>query len=156
MQLATDALSGILRMVRLRACIYFIRSLPEGWGMKSALVPQAPLHMVLSGTCLLSHGDSSLWLRAGDAVLFPAGEAHVLVDRPGVQPQSGGEFLTRLKHTAEPHGEAVAVRLLCGHFEWDRSFDHPLFRELPSRMLVRGLFRGPCADAFAALVSRMA
>jgi len=45
-----------------------------------------------------------------------------------------------------------ATRVLCGDFEWDVRLDHPLFRDLPEDIVVRGIFEHPDAHLFRAVI----
>ena len=63
MQIPGDALSDVLKMVHLRACIYFVKDMPSGWGMEIPATANGPLHMVLDGSTDLPpphHGKRTL------------------------------------------------------------------------------------------------
>ena len=148
----SDALSDVLRLVRLRACVYFVKNMRPGWGISVPAVPNGPLHLVLDGTCVLRHGDRDIELRAGDAVLFPHGARHEMLSDKHARAEFGPSAIERLM--AEPgegpdHG---ATRMLCGHFEWDGTLDHPMFNELPEMVLVRGIFDREGAVLFRTLL----
>ena len=147
-----DALSDVLRLVRLRACVYFVKDMAPPWGLDIPAMPNGPLHMVLAGECLLRHGGQELSLRAGDAVLLPHGARHTMLDRPETVPDYGPDVIERLM--AEPTSEPApgATRMLCGHFEWDGALDHPLFRELPGLIVVRDVFNGEEALRFQTII----
>lgn len=160
MQTDDDALSAVLQMVRLKACVYFMRDLLGPWGMEIPRQPHGPFHMVLRGTCLLEHGGTRLRLTAGDVVLFPDGAPHALRDREQTPLRPAAEVFPHLVSApaaaagnaagnggrngggngAGNGAEAGATRMLCGHFERDRRFDHPMFRELPPMLVVRNVF----------------
>ena len=147
-----DALSDVLRLVRLRACVYFVKNMAPPWGLEIPAVPNGPLHMVLAGQCLLRHDDQEVFLRAGDAVLLPHGARHIMLDRRETVPDHGPDVMARLM--AEPDNEPApdATRMLCGHFEWDGALDHPLFRELPDLIVVRDVFDGAEAPRFRTII----
>lgn len=149
---ARDALSDVLRLVRLRACIYFIKDMAPPWGLDIPAMPNGPLHMVLAGQCLLRHGDREVSLHAGDAVLLPHGARHTMLDRPDTVPDYGPDVMERLM--TEPDSEPIpgATRMLCGHFEWDGTLDHPLFRELPKLIVVRNVFNAEEAQRFRTII----
>jgi len=133
-----DALSDILRLVRLRACVYFTKDMPQGWGIGVAPGMNGPLHMVLEGSAVLRMDGQDTPLKAGDAVVLPRGAAHAMLAEPGARIDRSPDALQRL--VALPAPEAPATRMLCGHFEWDGTLDHPLFAELPPLILVRDMF----------------
>lgn len=147
-----DALSDVLRMVRLKACVYFVKDMAPPWGLDIPATPNGPLHMVLDGQCLLRHDGREFELRAGDAVLLPHGARHEMIDRPGTVPEPGPEIMQRLMNDRHSQPMPGSTRMLCGHFEWDGTLDYPLFRELPGLILVRDVFGNREAEPFRAIV----
>lgn len=151
-----DALSDILRMVHLRACIYFVKNMPAPWGMDIPATANGPLHMVLEGNCLLRCKGEQIPLQAGDAVLLPHGVCHQMLDDESTIPEPGPEMMRRLMSGEETEANPRATRMLCGHFEWDGAFDHPFFKELPDLIVVRGVFDNQDADRFRTIVGLIA
>ncbi|WP_299731095.1 AraC family transcriptional regulator [uncultured Tateyamaria sp.] len=147
-----DALSEVLRLVHLRACIYFIRDMAAPWGMDIPAVANGPLHMVLDGSCVLKVGDRQISLQAGDAVLLPSGAQHQMLDALDTPAEPGPEVMQRLLDEDYGPQETSATRMMCGHFEWDISFEHPLFQELPEVMIIRDVFSGKDASRIRAIV----
>jgi len=151
-----DALSDVLRMVHLKACIYFVKDMPAPWGMDVPATANGPLHMVLAGQCVLRCDDREIPLQAGDAVLLPHGTRHQMLDNPLTVPEPGPEMMQRLMSEEHTETASVSTRMLCGHFEWDGAFDHPFFRELPELIVVRGVFDNQDADRFRTIVELIA
>ncbi len=135
-----DTLSDVLNLMHLRGCVYFLRNFAAPWGMEMPDGPYAQFHMVVRGRCWLRFEDITVGLAGGDVVVFPGGEGHVLLDDPNTVPVPG---MTVLKaHAARQPifvGGGERARLLCGHFEFDRSFRHPLVEELPRLIHIKGL-----------------
>ena len=152
MQSDADALSDVLRMVHLRACIYFVRDMPAPWGMEIPAVANGPLHMVLDGGCVLVIDGEQIALNAGDAVLLPFGAGHQMLDASETIPEPGQKVMERLLDREYQPPAVSATRMLCGHFDWDIAFEHPMFRELPKVMVVRNIFSGDEAERFRAIV----
>src|SRR5262245_8049376 len=87
-----DTLSDVLGAIQLTGAVFLEMTLRERWSYLTAparkiadvLMPDAdhviPYHLVTAGACYarLVDGDPVL-LRAGDLILFPAGDRHVLV-----------------------------------------------------------------------------
>lgn len=147
-----DALSDILRLVRLRACVYFIKNMAPGWGLDVPASAHGPLHMVLAGRAVLRVEGQDIPLEAGDAVLLPKGVPHAMLDGPDVRLMPVARAMRDL--SAFP-GEGPALggaRMLCGHFEWDGTLDHPLFEELPQVIVVRDVFDRDGAALFRTVV----
>ena len=148
-----DALSEVLRLVRLRACVYFVKDMAPPWGLDIPAVSNGPLHMVLDGKCLFRHADVELELSAGDAVVLPHGARHVFVDANETVPEPGPQVMDRLMKSGETVATPGSTRMLCGHFEWDGTLDHPLFGELPEVIVVRDMFARDGAELFKTVIS---
>lgn len=153
MKPSEDALSEVLRMVRLRACIYFVKNMAPPWGLDVPTVANGPLHMVLEGNCVLRHDGCDYELEAGDAVVLPNGARHQMLDAPESIPESGLEALPRLMNGGNTEPVPGATRMLCGHFEWDGALDHPMFRELPELIIVRDVFARQSGEQFGRIVN---
>lgn len=97
-------------------------------------------------------GEQDIILQAGDAVLLPHGAGHQMLDSLVTAPEPGPQVMQRLM--TEEVGEPApnSTRMLCGHFEWDGEFDHPLFKELPELIVVRGVFESQDAVRFRTIV----
>lgn len=93
-----DALSDVLRGVRLRGAVFFNISGSSEWvaesppsnEIASLLMPGAEhvmaYHAVAQGSCWASiPGGPSVQLRAGDVVMFPHGDAHSVSSAPGMR-----------------------------------------------------------------------
>ncbi len=138
-----DALSQVLRALRLTGTVYFRANFSAPWGMKMQGGPFANFHLVVSGTCWVRHSKDSdaIELRAGDLVLFPHGDTHSLVENPGTEADPAEAVLATEREdgsTTVFGGDGpVTTTLLCGHFSYDRSGSHPLFSHLPAMLLVR-------------------
>ena len=156
MSIPGDALSDVLRMVHLKACIYFVKDMPQPWGMDIPAVANGPLHMVLAGSCVLTCAGREFELQAGDAVLLPHGARHQMLDSPSAIAEPGPVVMQRLMNGEAAATVSGATRMLCGHFEWDSALDHPFFRELPEVVVVRGVFDGPDAQRFDTIVDLIA
>jgi hypothetical protein len=86
-----DALSEMLKVVRLRGAMYFNAEFSEPWAVRSppsrvalpVLAPDAEqviiYHLVTAGRAYVKvAGQPAVTLTAGDVVVFPHGHAHVL------------------------------------------------------------------------------
>lgn len=136
-----DALSDLLRLIRLTGTCYFRSDFPAPWGMAVDAGPVSQYHLVLRGTCWLTAPGlaAPVSLSAGDVVLFPRGDAHRLSDTPERPCRDGQAVLSALRSGQAPFGQGPpATTLVCGHFAFDRDLDHPFLRHLPSVIHVRG------------------
>ena len=93
-----DALSDLLRAVRLRGALFFYLDCVEPWAAESPaareIIPRIlpgvehmmEFHGVASGTCWATRiGGEAVRLEQGDFVLFPQGDAHVISSAPGMR-----------------------------------------------------------------------
>jgi AraC-like DNA-binding protein len=96
--MSRDTLSDVLRAVRLRGAVFYYI---EGAAPWVAEAPRAPeiipaimpgvehmieFHALLEGSCWAAlAGETPIRLEAGDLVLFPQGDAHVISSAPGMR-----------------------------------------------------------------------
>ena len=154
-----DTLSDVLRSVRLRGALYFHVSGTRDWAAEAppsheiaaAVMPGADhvmeFHAVLWGACWVATvGGAPVRLVAGDLVIFPQGDPHVVSSAPGLRapPDAPGYFeRQKLPLPFTLHLEAREVRagaapagacdtlLLCGFLGCDLRPFNPLIASLP-------------------------
>src|SRR5438093_7794871 len=93
-----DALSDLLRAVRLRGALFFylegadpwVAETPRSIEIAAAMLPGAEhvmeFHGVARGSCWAAIvGEEPVRLDEGDLVLFPQGDAHVVSSAPGLR-----------------------------------------------------------------------
>ena len=155
-----DALSEILAAIRLTGAVFLDLELGDHWSYLTAparkiadvLMPDAdhliPFHLVTEGTCYARLADdaSSLELSAGDVILFPGGDRHVLAtaseaalrQKPvELTGESLNALLKRGEIAALSNGRAGATtRIICGFLACDRQLAEPLLRSLPRLLKV--------------------
>ena len=159
-----DILSDVLRSVRLRGALYFHVSGTRDWAAEApacreiaaAVMPGTEhvmeYHVVLSGSCWGGVvGAEPVHLAAGDLILFPHGDPHVVSSAPGMRapPDPAGYFermqrplpfalhldARRVHPGAEPEGPDVTT-LVCGFLGCDLRPFNPLIASLPRLMHV--------------------
>ncbi|MET0341540.1 MAG: AraC family transcriptional regulator [Polyangiales bacterium] len=144
-----DALSEVLRAVRLKSAVFFDVAAKEPW---CAEAPQAveigpyimpgiehviEYHVVTSGTCFAGLvGEPAIKLEAGDIIVFPQGDAHVMSSAPGMRgelnnahEQLGPGSLPIAMRIGD--GADVSVHLICGFLGCDARPFNPLIAHLP-------------------------
>ena len=130
-----DALSLTLRVVRLVGAIFLHGRFTAPWCYQSPhadaaapyLEPTAEriviFHLITEGDCWVELGDEPpLHLAAGDAVIFPQGDAHRMGSQPGLQPASGAplqEVLARRPRLLAHGGGGATTKLVCGYLACD-------------------------------------
>src|SRR5262245_23685011 len=99
--MSRDALSDLLRTVRLRGAVFFYLTNEDPWVAETppsskiiaAVMPGVehliPFHGVASGSCWAAVvGQEPVRLNEGDIVLFPQGDHHVISSAPGMRAKS--------------------------------------------------------------------
>ncbi len=161
-----DALSETLRVVRLIGAIFIHGRFTAPWCYHSPRAETvAPLlepgaermvifHLITEGDCFVEmDGQPPTRLIAGDAVIFPQGDAHLMTSEPGLAPAAGGSQLAtvltrRPRHLAYGGGGAT-TRLVCGYMACDARLARLLLAGLPAlvRVNVRGSNAGIWLEA---------
>jgi len=148
-----DALSEVLGAVRLTGAVFLEVELSAQFSYLTAparkiadvLMPDAdhviPYHLITEGTCYarLVDGDA-VELQAGDLVLFPAGDRHLLATASDaalrLKPTDiTGESLELLKRgdiaAFRKGGAGTKTRIVCGFLACDKRLAEPIILSLP-------------------------
>jgi AraC-like DNA-binding protein len=150
-----DALSALLRSVRLVGAIFIEARFTAPWCYESPPAHQAAallepgaervviFHLIPHGECWLElAGASPTRLRAGDAVLLPHGDGHRLASAQGLAPApiDMHRLLARRPRQLQFGGDGAATGVLCGYLACDDLLARLLFTGLPRavRANVRG------------------
>ena len=160
-----DALSETLRVVRLVGAIFIHARFTAPWCYQSPRADTvAPLlepgaervvifHLITEGECFVELGDQPpVRLSAGDAVIFPQGDAHRMASEPGLPPAAGKRLdavLTRRPRMLAYGGGGATTRLVCGYLACDARLARMLLAGLPAlvRVNVRGSNAGIWLEA---------
>ncbi len=149
-----DVLSDVLRVVRLTSAVFFTARFSSPWSIASPPSDQlarslrlraesiALFHVLVEGECWVSmDGGASLRMEAGDVIIFPNGDAHVMTSHVGARPLPIGSLLPPQPSEEIPqldHGGGGATsRFVCGYLQCDQRFN-PLIGALPTTLCVRG------------------
>ncbi|MCF2858135.1 AraC family transcriptional regulator [Pseudoalteromonas sp. SMS1] len=130
-----DALSNILKAIRLQASSYFCTEFSAPWGIRELQTDYGTFHYVVTGGAWLSTEDNQhdTYLSCGDIVAFPTGSAHQISDAPNSKTVSGDELLAKIYNNANPfEGEFNKTTLLCGYFKYQSHSNLPILRDMPS------------------------
>jgi len=160
-----DALSETLRVVRLVGAIFINAKVTAPWCYASpradvaapVLEPGAErvviFHLITEGECVVEMPDGTATrLIAGDVVVFPQGDAHLMASEPGLQPAAGrrlADVLRRRPRQLVHGGGGAATRLVCGYLACDGRLARLLLAGLPSlvKVNVRGSNAGTWLEA---------
>ena len=134
----SDPLAELFRTLRVRSAVYFAQDFASPWGMRLPARPYVQFHVALAGGCRVEWDAGQRELVANEVVLFPNGAAHHVSDGGGSELRDGREVVQAIRRGETPFpGANPDVRLLSGHFEFDRAARHPLLRDLPEMVHVR-------------------
>ena len=135
---AEDTLSEVLRLLNLQSCVYFQRDFWSPWAMEIGKTGFAQFHAVTQGDCVFVVDGQTHRLLAGDVLLFPHSQPHVLADQNGRAPIPGSEVMQSFAGDTPRFASGErATRVICGHFAYRGDLRHPLIDQLPEVIHVR-------------------
>ncbi len=165
-RMSQDTLSDVLRGVRLRGAVFFEVSASSVWAAEALPAKVlAPLvipgvehvvdyHAIVQGSCWAGIPNGpSVQLFAGDVVMFPHGDAHVVSNAPGVRGSTDISWLTDASVEQlplqvarsgtdvlfpRPSGFSADTTLVCGFLGCDLQPFNPLIAALPRLLHLRG------------------
>jgi AraC-like DNA-binding protein len=147
-----DALSDLLRVVRLSGGVFLDAEFSAPWSITAKVGPEdcrfalaeprriIAFHYVISGRLVVEiDGQRPAEARGNTILLLPRNDAHVLSSRAGLKPVSGDRLiqmdpssgLARIRHG----GGGEVTRIVCG-FIGSESDCHPLIDALPSTLIL--------------------
>jgi AraC-like DNA-binding protein len=163
-----DALSDVLRAVRLSGAFFFdvharapwVAETPLGRSVVNSMFPGSDhlisYHLLMEGSCWLEiEGEQPIRMEAGDIVVLPHGDTHVLATEIGMRkspqmslyrrPESGNFMPARIQvgsDTGEP------AHFVCGFLGCDSRPYNPLLTSLPRMIHVRNQAGGALGEYF--------
>jgi AraC family transcriptional regulator, alkane utilization regulator len=151
-----DALSEILRGIRLTGSAFIDAELSAPWSVQTPtvadlakrLAPHAgriiPYHLIVQGTCTIRVGpEPPLVVEAPAVVCFPHGDVHQLASDAELEPEpittQGLIALTRADEISRVSygGGGRKTKLVCGFFTCDRALSDHLITQLPRALKFR-------------------
>ena len=148
-----DALSHVLQAVELSGAVFLSAEFTAPWcvisqadsEICSAYLPRSDrvvsYHMIASGSCMACLEDGRepvLQLQAGDLLVVPQGDAHLLGSDLSLTPAPSAPLLAQ--HVASNPGEILRLshgaggdmtRMVCGFLTCDGILSNPLLQSLP-------------------------
>jgi len=149
-----DPLSDLLRVVRLDGAFFTTVEAAEPWSVETAaarelsprILPAAEhlisYHILTEGRCYGGLiGEEPVELVAGDVIVFPHGDAHVMSSGRGVRgPNVHTSAPARYPHTVVLGDRGSrAASFVCGFLGCDLRPFNPLLAALPRRLHMRGM-----------------
>lgn len=136
-----DTLSNILNMLNFNGVFYYATDFNGPWSIQVPAYRQVVrFHYVVQGHCWVRMGKSEKpkLLTGGDIVIIPHGQTHVLSDSHDTAPISAEKAMAQANYDGNgifrlgDTDSSNATKLVCGHFEFDEEFKHPLIESLPN------------------------
>jgi AraC-like DNA-binding protein len=147
-----DALSDVLRAIRLSGAVFMTADFSSPWSVGSALPSQlatlmpaadhcAVFHVLADGRCWIDmEGLAPMQINAGDALVFPRGDPHVMRSDTSLAPTSVVSLLPRPPYRGVLRlsygGAGKEARLISGYLNSDLKLN-PLFSSLPKLLYLR-------------------
>ena len=171
--MSADTLSDLLRRVRLRGAVFYhiegaspwVAEAPAASEIIPAIMPgvehMIEFHGVARGSCWAAiAGEPPIRVEAGDVVLFPQGDAHVMSSAPGLRaPQVNKDIFFSPRPPQLPYalalqgaeitaagldgGGRAQTTVICGFLGLDARPFNPLLAALPRVLHVPGSALGP-------------
>ena len=167
-----DALSDVLRAVRLtgafffdvHACAPWCAETPLGKTVVDAMFPGSDhlicYHLLMEGTCWATlEGEEPIKLSAGDIIVLPQGDTHVLATAPGMRktPEmsmyrmpNDGKLPTKISMGSDG-GEPA--HFVCGFLGCDSRPYNPLLTALPRVIVINDHASGALGAYFRAALA---
>jgi AraC-like DNA-binding protein len=145
-----DALSDVLKVARLTGGVYLHAEFFAPWCMAARLAPEhcapilgpvshlIPYHYVVDGEFHLrveGKGGAALALRAGEVVLLPRNDLHLMGSDLDMPPVTGSEIIRPPKNgglfSIRHGGDGAYTRMVCGFLGCDNAESNPVIATLP-------------------------
>jgi AraC-like DNA-binding protein len=169
-----DALSDVLRAVRLSGAFFFdvnacgpwVAETPEGRTVIDAMFPGSGsdhlicYHLIMEGSCwAVLDGEEPIKLSAGDIIVLPHGDTHVLATTPGLR-RTPDMAMYRMPDDGQlpirisiGNAGTDGARFVCGFLTCDSRPYNPLLTALPRVMHIRNHASGALGAYFRAALA---
>jgi len=145
-----DALSDVLRAAKLSGAVFLNASFKAPWCIVSKITGSLckpylgprehliPFHFVVEGELgIAAENGERMQLKAGDIVLLPHNDEHVMGSDLSLKPVSGDDLiepergaLSRIHHG----GDGAPTQMICGYLGYDGAYGNPIAASLPPLM----------------------
>ena len=144
MEEESDALSSVLRHLRLSAGLFTEAAFCGAWAIDTSGERMATFHLIQSGDSWLQQEGGPRRLRPGDFVMFPRDAKHLITSAETL-PES-----VVVNEYPEYDPDLPITEMLCGYFEFQSRMVWPILDSLPD-VLVIDLHQSPLSESRALL-----
>jgi AraC-like DNA-binding protein len=133
-----DALTNVLRLLRLRTNVFLHSSFCGVWAVDTSGQKKAAFHVVSSGDCWLHlDGQAPIPLHAGDLLVLPRDAPHRL---SSLDTTPGPEVPLNQPAQVEDMARGLpdSTSLICGYFEFNSRAWNPIIEALPEVVVLHG------------------
>ncbi len=139
---ASDALTDILRSVRMEGSVFSRASLSAPFGVESGDMTRGVFHAVVQGNpwARLAKGGDPVELSPGDVIIFPFGDNHLITNAPDSAYRPMAELASSTSGgmgRLVVDGGGARTSLICGHISFESDGAHPVFSMLPPMIHVK-------------------
>lgn len=129
-----DVLSNILRLLNLRASVYFHSSFCGSWSIDGDNDYLATFHLIARGNCWLHMPDldRTIVLRGGDLIVLPRDIRHSITSS-----QSPGKIEMTPSPPFKPETNEATTSLICGYFDFGSPQANPILDAMPDIIHIR-------------------
>jgi AraC-like DNA-binding protein len=148
-----DAVSDVLRVVRLGGAVYLNGEFTAPWcvigqtngALCAGYLPRSErvvsFHLITEGNCwarLAADPNSAIQVNAGELLVVPQGETHIMGSAPDLTPVPFGPLLASQLETAPGEvmklshgGGGTRTRTVCGFLACNETLSNPILSALP-------------------------
>ncbi len=131
-----DVITDVLNTLRFNGNVFIHSNFDEQWGAQFQPVNLPVFHSVLLGSCWIKSDqeESFIELQAGDVCFLPNGIGHTIASSPSSNCRNVVIKPGQICIKSDVPDDRAETRLLCGVFQSDYDFHHPIFTTLPEVM----------------------
>jgi AraC-like DNA-binding protein len=125
-----------LKLIEADGVVVLRATISGDWGCDTGVRETPVFHFVAEGSCYLRlPGATPLLISAGELLVLPRGDAHVMSRLPGSEVIPLSEFMQLHNGQVAPGGSRTTI--LCGVFNLDRHIALPAIKALPTVLHLR-------------------
>lgn len=131
-----DVITDVLNTLRFNGNVFIHTNFSGHWGAQFQAVNIPVFHCVLLGTCWIKSDqeESFIELHEGDVCFLPNGIGHTIASSSTSKCRNLEIIPGQICIKSDVPDDQTETRLLCGVFQSDYDFHHPIFTTLPEVM----------------------